>query len=41
VARIGSCTSLNPGSEYNVGVLRGVIVQLLPDRVLGHQFVAA
>jgi Icc-related predicted phosphoesterase len=41
VARIGGCTSLNPGSEYNVGVLRGVIVQVVPDRVLGHQFVAA
>lgn len=39
-AKIGRCISLNPGSEYNVGVLRGVIVTLTPERVVGHQFVA-
>jgi Icc-related predicted phosphoesterase len=38
---IGRTVCLNPGSEYNVGVLRGAIVRLTEDKVLGHQFVAA
>jgi Icc-related predicted phosphoesterase len=41
VARIGASVALNPGSEYNVGVLKGVIVRITPERVIGHQFVAA
>jgi Icc-related predicted phosphoesterase len=39
--RLGQTLCLNPGSEYNVGVLRGVIVRLAQDRVVSHQFVAA
>jgi Icc-related predicted phosphoesterase len=41
VAKLGRTFAVNPGSEYNVGVLRGVIVTLAEDRVLSHQFVAA
>jgi uncharacterized protein len=41
VARLGRTTAINPGSEYNAGVLRGVIVTLTKERVLSHQFVAA
>lgn len=41
VARLGRTTAINPGSEYNAGVLRGVIVTLTPEKVLSHQFVAA
>lgn len=41
VARIDGSVCLNPGSEYNVGILRGVIVRVAPDRVVGYQFVAA
>jgi Icc-related predicted phosphoesterase len=40
VARIGTTLCLNPGSEYNAGVLRGVLVRLGPTSVEGHQFVA-
>ena len=39
--KLGAWLSLNPGSEYNTGRLRGVIVRLAPDRVVGHQFVTA
>jgi Icc-related predicted phosphoesterase len=38
-ARIGGTLCLNPGSEYNAGVLRGVLVRLGPTTVEGHQFV--
>jgi len=41
VARLGRTTAINPGSDYNAGVLRGVIVTLTPDKVVGHQFVTA
>jgi Icc-related predicted phosphoesterase len=41
VARLGRTTAINPGSEYNAGVLRGVIVTLTAEKVVGHQFVAA
>lgn len=41
VARLGSTVALNPGSEYNVGVLRGAIVRLADGEVLSHQFVSA
>ena len=40
-ARIGTSVSLNPGSEYNVGVLKGVIVKVTAQKVVGHQFVSA
>jgi Icc-related predicted phosphoesterase len=39
LARLGKTQAINPGSEYNVGVLRGVIVAVEPNRVVGHQFV--
>ena len=29
---------INPGSEYSVGILRGVIVNLTKDKVLSYQF---
>jgi uncharacterized protein len=41
VARLGRTTAINPGSEYNAGVLRGVIVTLTAEKVASHQFVAA
>jgi Icc-related predicted phosphoesterase len=37
---IGSTVCLNPGSEYNNGVLRGALVHLKADRVVRHQFVS-
>jgi uncharacterized protein len=39
--RIGNTLCLNPGSEYNTGVLRGVIVRLSVEKALSYQFVAA
>jgi uncharacterized protein len=36
---IGRTTAINPGSEYAEGILRGVLVTVQPDRVVGHQFV--
>lgn len=41
VAKVGGTVAINPGSEYNVGVLRGVIVTVQPERVVGYQFVGA
>lgn len=40
-ARIGRSVAINPGSEYNIGVLKGVIVKVTPEKVVGHQFVSA
>ena len=41
-ARLNQTVALNPGSEYNAGVLRGVIVRFAEDgHVISHQFVAA
>lgn len=37
-ARYGHSQAVNPGSEYGEGVLRGVIVSLRDDKVLGTQF---
>jgi Icc-related predicted phosphoesterase len=37
--RIGRTHSINPGSEYAEGMLRGVLVTIEPGRVVGHQFV--
>ena len=40
-ARLGRCLSLNPGSEYSDGVLRGVIVSLNRKKgVRGYQLVS-
>jgi Icc-related predicted phosphoesterase len=39
--QIGRSVAINPGSEYNSGVLRGVIVRLRQDEVVSVQFVAA
>ena len=39
--KLGRSLCLNPGSEYNTGRLRGVIVRLAPEGVVGHQFVTA
>ena len=40
-AKIGRTVSLNPGSEYSEGVLRGVIVTLNRKKGLkGYQLVA-
>jgi uncharacterized protein len=40
-AKVGKTVAINPGSEYNTGVLRGVIVRLRAAEVVGVQFVAA
>lgn len=37
-SRINRTTCINPGSEYQAGVLRGVIVNLQKDKVLSYQF---
>jgi Icc-related predicted phosphoesterase len=40
-ARLGRCLSLNPGSEYSDGVLRGVIVTLSKKKgIRGYQLVS-
>ncbi len=39
--QIGRSVAVNPGSEYNTGVLRGVIVRLSEDQVISTQFVSA
>jgi Icc-related predicted phosphoesterase len=39
--QIGRSVAVNPGSEYNTGILRGVIVRLREDEVVSTQFVSA
>jgi Icc-related predicted phosphoesterase len=39
-AQLGRTRAYNPGSEYSEGVLRGVLVTLSDDAVIGHQFVS-
>lgn len=39
--QMGRSVVINPGSEYNSGVLRGVIVRLRQDEVVSVQFVSA
>ena len=39
--QIGRSVVVNPGSEYNTGILRGVIVRLREDEVVSTQFVSA
>lgn len=36
--KIDRTTCINPGSEYQSGILRGVIVNLMKDKVLSYQF---
>lgn len=36
--RVGSTMVLNPGSEYNQGILHGVLVDLEDGKVVRHQF---
>lgn len=38
-ARIGRTLCINPGSEYNQGVLRGVLVTVSREKVQSHQWV--
>ncbi len=40
-AKVGKTVAINPGSEYNTGVLRGVIIRLRRAEVVGAQFVGA
>jgi Icc-related predicted phosphoesterase len=40
-ARLGRSVCLNPGSDYNTGILKGVIVSLVGVQVSDAQFVAA
>ena len=40
-ARLGRTTCLNPGSDYNTGILKGVIVRLRGAGIEDVQFVAA
>lgn len=40
-ARLGTTLCLNPGSDYNTGILKGVIVRLRGNEVEDVQFVAA
>jgi Icc-related predicted phosphoesterase len=39
-AKIGRTLAINPGSEYNQGLLRGAIVQLKKGKVKMHQLTA-
>jgi uncharacterized protein len=39
--KVGKTVAINPGSEYNTGVLRGVIVRLRGADVADVQFVGA
>lgn len=38
--KLGRTVSINPGSEYTEGVLRGVLVELLKGKLKSHQFTA-
>jgi hypothetical protein len=38
ITKIGRTVIINPGSEYGEGILRGVIVNVQHDKVLGYQF---
>jgi Icc-related predicted phosphoesterase len=38
--KLGRTVSINPGSEYTEGVLRGVLVELLKGKLASHQFTA-
>lgn len=38
--RIGRTLSINPGSEYSEGVVRGVLINLRAGKILSYQFVS-
>lgn len=40
-AKLGSTVCVNPGSDYNTGILKGAIVRLQGGKVASIQFVAA
>jgi uncharacterized protein len=40
IYKMGKTTSLNPGSEYGEGILRGAIVNVEPGKVASHLFVS-
>ena len=40
VHKLGRTTCLNPGSEYNEGILRGALVELHKGKLRSHQFTA-
>ena len=40
VHKLGRTICLNPGSEYNEGILRGALVELRKGKLRGHQFTA-
>lgn len=40
VTKLGRTVCLNPGSEYNEGILRGVLVDLRKGKLRSHQFTA-
>jgi uncharacterized protein len=40
VHKLGRTVCLNPGSEYNEGILRGALVELRKGKLRGHQFTA-
>jgi Icc-related predicted phosphoesterase len=40
VVKLGRTTSVNPGSEYGEGVLRGCLITLGKDEVKHHQMTA-
>lgn len=40
VHKLGRTICLNPGSEYNEGILRGALIELRKGKVRGHQFTA-
>lgn len=40
VTKLGRTVCLNPGSEYNEGVLRGALVELRKGKLKSHQFTA-
>jgi len=40
VVKIGRTTSVNPGSEYGEGVLRGCLLTLARDEVKNYQLTA-
>jgi Icc-related predicted phosphoesterase len=37
-AKIGRTHCFNPGSEYQIGVLKGLVVDLSDDKITGHAF---
>lgn len=40
VTRLGRTVCLNPGSEYNEGILRGALVDIRKSKLKSHQFTA-